>query len=94
RCLESDSSSHQIRFCLSLVSCKRFQNIKHYFPIQGHSCLPNDRDFDTIKKLIKRYDEVYVSEEYAVMIKNASHKSSVETVDDVPELDFKRWWSL
>ncbi|PSN40667.1 hypothetical protein C0J52_15762 [Blattella germanica] len=49
--------------------------------IFGHSCLPNDKDFGNIKKLIKCYDGVYVPEEYAVMIKKAS-QSEEECSDD------------
>lgn len=32
-----------IWFCLPLRSTKRFKEIKHYFPIRGHSFLPKDR---------------------------------------------------
>ncbi|PSN54328.1 hypothetical protein C0J52_10677 [Blattella germanica] len=77
---ESDSDQPSDQNFLSMVSCKRFQHIKHYFPIQGHSCLPNYRDFGTIKKLLKCYYGVYVPEGYAVMIKKASRKFLVETV--------------
>lgn len=63
------------------------------FPIRGHSFLPNDRDSGTVKKLIKSYDRVYLPKEY-VMIKKVSCKFSVETIDAVPVLDFKRCWSI
>lgn len=42
-----------MRFCLSLVDSGRFKEVTHFFPIRGHSYLPNDRNFGVIKKTQK-----------------------------------------
>ncbi|CAH1112891.1 unnamed protein product [Psylliodes chrysocephalus] len=49
-----------LRFLCALVQTKRFETINYYTPIRGHSFMPNDRNFGTLKRRIKRLDRVYV----------------------------------
>lgn len=52
-----------IRLCQALVDTRRFDKIVHRFPVRGHSFLPNDRSFGTVKKVIKRRDRYYLPKE-------------------------------
>ncbi|CAH2010321.1 unnamed protein product [Acanthoscelides obtectus] len=83
-----------VRFFLALQATKRFKKIYHYFPVRGHSFLPCDRDFGTLKKLVRRSDRVYLPEEYQEMIvscrKNNPFTFKEITYKDI--IDFKNWW--
>nr|CAI5839912.1 unnamed protein product [Callosobruchus analis] len=82
-----------VRFLLSLQATKRFKKIFHYFPVRGHSFLPSDRDFRTLKKLTIRCDRIYIPEEYQEMIvscrKNNPFTFKEITYKDI--IDFKNW---
>lgn len=83
-----------VRFLLSLCDNGRFESIKHFFPVRGHSFLPCDRDFGTIKRVLRRVDRIYTPDQYCELIKRASSKGrfTIEEVvtDDI--LAFKDWW--
>lgn len=80
-----------VRFLLALAGTNRFNVIHHYFPIRGHSFLPNDRDFGCIKRKIKKHDRIYEPTEYAELIKLASTKFDVEMLKTDEVLDFNNW---
>lgn len=48
-----------IRFIMSLSISGRLKNINVYFPVRGHSFLPCNRDFGTIKRVIRNHDMIY-----------------------------------
>lgn len=62
--LFSDGAAEQnknhtiVRFLLNLCDRYRFETITHLFPVRGHSFLPCDRDFGSIKRLLRRTDRV------------------------------------
>lgn len=94
-CPGQNRNHTMVRFLLALQSSKRFKKIYHYFPIRGHSFLPCDRDFGTVKRLVRRHDRIYVPEEYEDIIKSARQKLpfSVKKIQHGDILDFKNWWS-
>lgn len=81
-----------IRFLTALTDTERFNNIKHYFPIRGHSFLPNDRDFGVVKRKIKKHDRIYVPDEYYNIIANASKEFAVFMLQSNQIYDFVQWW--
>lgn len=81
------------RMLLALTDSGRFESIRHYYPIRGHSYLPCDRDFGLIKRNLKRHDRVYTLHEITeIIIHSSSKKFTVKeiTVNDI--WDFKSWW--
>ena len=84
-----------VRFLLALQATKRFKTIYHYFPIRGHSFLPCDRDFGTLKKLVRKHDRVYIPEDYESMVTECRKKQpfTVKTITYNSVINFKNWWS-
>lgn len=82
-----------ISLCQALVDTGRFDKIYHRLPIRGHSFLPNDRSFGTVKKLLKRRDRYYLPMEICQLICSAHKKFTVSMVKTEDILDFKSWWT-
>lgn len=91
-CPGQNKNNTLVRFCLALVDTGRFDKVVHHFPIRGHSFLPNDRSFGTIKKKLRKYDRVYTPEQYQEIIKSASSKFDVEKIEAEDILNFATWW--
>lgn len=66
-----------IRLLFATASSGRFDQIFHYFLIRGHSFLPCDQNFRTAKRLIRKYDIVYTSDEYYKLISKANKISKL-----------------
>lgn len=81
-----------LRFALALVNSGRFKEVTHFFPVRGHSYLPNDRNFGVIKRKLKKCDRIYVPQEYSSIIGNASSNFEVENLKTEDILEFKKWW--
>lgn len=83
-----------VRFLLNLCDSGRFETITHNFPVRGHSFSPCDRDFGSIKRLLRKTDRIYTPDEYAELMLKASKCGRFTvyhlTSDDV--LSFKKWW--
>ncbi|RZF36716.1 hypothetical protein LSTR_LSTR005029 [Laodelphax striatellus] len=79
---------------LALTDCKKFEYIRHYYPIRGHSFLPCDRDFGLVKKSLNKYDRVYSLHEITEIIVKSSTKQNfiVKEISGNEILDFKAWW--
>nr|CAI5821873.1 unnamed protein product [Callosobruchus analis] len=73
---------------------KRFKKIVHYFPFRGHSFLPCDRDFGSIKRVIRRADRIYLPEDYEQMILSSRKvfPFTLTTIRYEDIIDFKNWW--
>ena len=56
-CPRQSKNNTVIRLCMALV--KRFKKVEQIYPIRGHSFLPCDRDFGTVKKLLRRFDRIF-----------------------------------
>jgi hypothetical protein len=78
----------------ALVDSRRFEKIYHRFPIRGHSFLPNDRSFGTVKKVLKRRDRIYSVKEISEIICNSNKFFSVSMVQTDQILNFKNWWTI
>ncbi|KAF0750498.1 Uncharacterized protein FWK35_00014484 [Aphis craccivora] len=57
-----------VRFFKSLCDRRKFETITHFFPVCGHSFLPCDRDFGSIKTLLRKTDRIYTPQQYAQLI--------------------------
>ena len=80
-----------IRFCMSLVNSGRFESVTQYFPIRGHSFLPNDRDFAIIKRDLKKNARIYLPKQITRMI--VKHEKFIVTmVEPKDVIDFDSWW--
>ncbi|KAJ4427184.1 hypothetical protein ANN_24800 [Periplaneta americana] len=66
--------------------------VSHYFPVRGH-LFPSDCDFGSIKRLLRRADQIYTPE-YTQIMANVSRISrfSVHQVSTDEILSFKDWW--
>ncbi|KAJ4433882.1 hypothetical protein ANN_16195 [Periplaneta americana] len=60
------------RFLVTLAATGRFCKIVQYYPVHGHSFLPCDRDFDVIKRKLRREDRVYLPIDYTKLIAESS----------------------
>lgn len=83
------------RLLSSLTMTNRFNVVQQYYPVRGHSFLPCDRMFGTLKREVRVHDRVYSPEEYKSMIQNAKKSDptfQVESVTCDSILDFKKWW--
>ena len=93
-CPGQNRNNTMVRFLMTLASTKRFKKIFHYFPVRGHSFLPCDRDFGTVKRLVRKSDRVYLPNEYENMI-IACRKNNPFTLTTIRHndiFDFNNWW--
>ena len=70
-CGGQNKNSNVMLFLFSLVRVGRFQHIRHYFPVRGHSFLPNDRDFGCTELKKRKTERVFVPEEWNDIIRSA-----------------------
>lgn len=83
-----------IRFLMALTDTQRFRKIKHYFPVRGHSFLPNDQDFGVAKRKIKKHDRIFVPDQYYSIMSNASPNFKVFVIQTHQIYNFSKWWPL
>ncbi|XP_049808645.1 uncharacterized protein LOC126251934 [Schistocerca nitens] len=78
-----------IRFCLALADTGHFEQIFHYFLVQGHSYLPNYQDFGTNKRMICKNDRIYTPDEYEELCAQSSNSFHVTKLlsTDVKDVD-------
>ena len=92
----SQNQNHTVvKFLLHLCDTQTFDTVTHYIPVRGHSFLPCDRDFGSIKRIIRRVDRVYTAEQYSEMILEASITGRISghcvaSKDEISNL--KSWW--
>lgn len=78
------------QYLFSLVEIGKFKLIYHRFPEPGHSYLPCDRSFGAIEKRKRRYDKIYLPNEYAKIIRESGKNFEVITVNQNMFLNFKQ----
>nr|CAI5850994.1 unnamed protein product [Callosobruchus analis] len=93
-CPGQNRNHTMVRFLMTLTATKRFKKIVHYFPLRGHSFLPCDRDFGSIKRVIRRADRIYLPEDYEQMILSSRKvfPFTLTTIRYEDIIDFKNWW--
>lgn len=91
-CPGQNKNNTVIRFLLALTDSQRFERVYHFFPVRGHTFLPNDRDFGVIKKKIRKHDRIYVPDEYIKIVNECSEKFKVIKFQTNQVYDFKKWW--
>lgn len=83
------------RLLCALTDTGRFKEIKHYYPVKGHSYLPCDRDFSLIKRSLKKLDRLYSINQIIHSIVHCTtnlNKFTVKLVQTSEILDYKNWW--
>lgn len=82
------------RFLMNLCDREIFSTITHNFPVRGHSYSACDRDFGSIKRMLRKVDRVYTPEQYTELILKASTKNrfKIHLVNTLDVLNFKKWW--
>lgn len=95
-CSGQNKNHSLLRMCMALVQMNMFESIEIFFPVRGHSFLPCDRDFGTVKRLIRRTDRIYTPDQYCDLMEKASKTGRFTiikvTTDQIK--DFKKWWPL
>nr|CAI5864627.1 unnamed protein product [Callosobruchus analis] len=66
---------------------KLFKKVLYYFPIRGHSRLPNDQDFSLIKAK-KRRNNVEIQSDWGKLIISSKENSSPFNLVRVKQQDF------
>lgn len=59
------------RLLSALTVTEKFNSIRQYFPVRGHSFLACDRNFACVKRVIRKHDRVYLPSEYNDLIASA-----------------------
>ena len=70
-------------YMYSLVKPVRFKQIRHIFPIRGHSFLPCDCDFGLTEKRKCRVKRIYIPDHYIDIVEGARRRNPIEIIKDV-----------
>ncbi|KAG8156256.1 hypothetical protein JTE90_000192 [Oedothorax gibbosus] len=82
-----------IRFCIALTDTGRFEQIFHYFPpVLGHSYFPNDRDFGTMKRMIRKHNRICTPDEYEELCAQSSNNFHITKLLTSDIKYFDGWW--
>lgn len=60
-CSGQNKNSTLVPFIMALAEKKVLKKVKLYFPQRKHSFMPNDRDFGTIKRKLKKQTDIILS---------------------------------
>jgi len=72
---------------LYLINTGKFDEIRHIFPISGHTLLPCDRDFGDIERVLRKHEQIYTPDEYSRIIASA-RRTNPFTVHQMMRDDF------
>lgn len=81
-----------VRFCNALVEIGSFDEIHQIYPLRGHSFLPFDRAFGTVKRAKKTKDRIYTVRDVVQIIANCSTNFTVQVVNREDVLNSEQWW--
>ena len=79
-CGGQNKNSTVMQYLFTLVSEGKFRHIRHYFPVTGHSFLPNDRDFGRTELNKRKNERVYSPEQWLAIIKGARQRKPFQPV--------------
>ncbi len=80
-----------VRMFLALAH-NRFASVTQYFPIRGHSYMPNDRDFGHLKARLRVEDRIFTTMKFVRLIASAPNVEEVQLVQPSDILDITHWW--
>lgn len=62
--------------------------------MRGHSFLPCDRDFGSLERVIRKYDRIYLPEDYENMILSCRKLKpfTITKISYKDIIDYKNWW--
>ena len=66
-----------------LVANGSFKEIRHIFPLSGHTMMPCDRDFGDIERKLQKSKCIYTPSEYMNRIKDARVKNKFQVTEMV-----------
>lgn len=81
----------------SFLTQDRFEEVRVYFPMRGHSFLPNDRVFATVKRALRKHDRFYTLGQVRKIILQSTRKANQFSAAIMKRrniLQFKQWWQL
>lgn len=83
-----------VRFLLSLCDTGRFDCIIHFFPVRGHSFMPCDRDFGSLKRFLNKTDRIYLVEQYGELFLRSGKEGrfKLHYVETETIINFHTWW--
>ena len=95
-CGGQNKNANVMYFLFSLVRLGRFQHIRHYFPVRGHSFLPNDRDFGCTEMKKRKVERVFSPDQWYNVIRSARRRNPfvVVPVDQTMILDCSAHFSV
>ena len=79
-CPGQNKNSNVMSYLFTLVSTGRFLKITHFFPVRGHSFLPNDRDFGRTEIRKRKHERIYTCDQWMDVIKAARVRKPFEVV--------------
>lgn len=88
-CASQNKNYTLVQFFFSLIRTDRFKVICHRYPEPGHSFLPCDRSFGLIEMEKRKYDKIYLPQEYVNIIRGSSKNFVVIPVTQDFFLNFK-----
>lgn len=93
-CFGQNKNHSLLRLMNAFVCTKKFQSVEQYFPIRGHSFLPCDRDFATVKRKLRKCDRVFTLKQYTELILSSSAKNKflVVLAESHDVVDVSKWW--
>lgn len=88
-CSSQNKNYMLLQFLTTLVDTGRFKSIQHRYPEPGHSFLPCDRSFGAIEIKKKKFDKIYLPNDYIKIIEGTSKNFKVVAVTQNMLLNFK-----
>jgi len=86
-CAGQNKNYNIMSLWLYLISTGKFTEIRHCFPISGHTMMPCDRDFGSIEQQLRKRQYVYTPKDYMDIVSQARvHKPF--TVVEMTSSDF------
>lgn len=79
-CGAQNKNHTMVCYLLTLIKSSALNQVKHHFPLPGHSFLPCDRCFGLIEKERRRHDRIHLPSEWEALVKKTSRKFDVVSV--------------
>jgi len=80
-CAGQNKNLRMVSLYLYLLCTGQFDEIRHHFPISGHTMLPCDRDFGVIERSLRRRPTIYTPAQYAQAIRESKRVKPFKVVE-------------